>query len=198
VVRGFLDYDEYKFSQICASLYPERCIYLCVRFDALGKNVSRGDLIARNVAVDDEATITRTKVENCPRRFGFELGHRASPLPAGAGTYAFDFLVARKIPRQSETVFITEGAYWNSNSEAYNMTNASLANVQKRNTVTLKPKVRHKGLNYLFFDDHVSRQRVPPHSIGVDFGTFVTVEGDKYAISSTDDNNFRALLGSLP
>jgi prepilin-type processing-associated H-X9-DG protein len=61
----------------------------------------------------------------------------------------------------------------------------------------VKPKVRHNGLNYLFFDGHVSREPRPPHSMGAQFGTFLTSDGTGFTITTEEETAFLHRLGSL-
>ncbi len=58
----------------------------------------------------------------------------------------------------------------------------------------MRPIVQHAGLNYLFFDGHVSRERTPPNSMGYEVGTFHTIDGDTYSISSTSNFDFQSTL----
>jgi len=120
------------------------------------------------------------------------------PKPAGAGVYAFDFIAFSKVPSKSEVVILAEGSFRNAHSEAYNLTNGSLANLSRFNLVRCRPRVRHRGLNYLFFDGHAVRSRRPTQSMGVELGQFFTFEGDAYSISSADDWAFRQKLLGAP
>src|SRR6185369_6536625 len=102
--------------------------------------------------------------------------------------------VTNLIPKTAEIVFMSEGSCWNYNSEPYNLTNASLANVRRVNQTTTKTLVTHRGLNYLFWDGHVSHELFPPHSLGGEFGEFDTVDGATYIITTADNNTLRQRL----
>lgn len=118
------------------------------------------------------------------------------PLPPSVDAYCFDFLQYLRVPHDSEVVFLNECGFWNYDSEPYNTTNASMANLIKFNSVKTNALSHHQGLNYLFFDGHVSRERKPPHSMGGELGTFLTADGDQYTVSSADDLAFRTRLVS--
>jgi prepilin-type processing-associated H-X9-DG protein/prepilin-type N-terminal cleavage/methylation domain-containing protein len=128
-----------------------------------------------------------------PYNVSFVLNYQGRPATAAEGP--FDFLGYARVRRRSEVVFASEGAYWNYNSEPYNLSNASVANVTKVNNYRTVAKVRHGGINYLFFDGHVSREPSPPHSLGSQFGQFTTVDGVSYTITTDDDTTFRTTLG---
>jgi prepilin-type N-terminal cleavage/methylation domain-containing protein/prepilin-type processing-associated H-X9-DG protein len=125
------------------------------------------------------------------------LKYQGYPIPAAANPYdptLIDFLTYSKIHRQTDIVLLAECQFWNYNSDPYFMTNASMANISRFGNKKMNPIVHHAGLNYLFFDGHVSRERKPPHSMGIEVGTFHTIDGDTYSESSADDFNFCSTL----
>ena len=116
------------------------------------------------------------------------------PLPAGTDAMSFDFLAVDKIRHLSELVFLSECQFQRSNSIAYDASNASAGNLWKLNNTYYQPQTKHFGLNYLFFDGHVSRERKPPQSLGGEHGYFTTTDGDTYLLTATDDNAVTQML----
>ncbi|MEZ0265068.1 MAG: prepilin-type N-terminal cleavage/methylation domain-containing protein [Phycisphaerae bacterium] len=107
---------------------------------------------------------------------------------------SFDFLRFGRARQPSAVTLLSEVGFRNYNSEPYNATNGSLANLTSINGIGQKPQVRHKGLNYLFFDGHVERLPRPPHSFGTELGTFESGDGDRYSITAADQATFGAVL----
>jgi prepilin-type processing-associated H-X9-DG protein len=120
---------------------------------------------------------------------------RRPPPPAGSDGDSFDFIKYSHVSRASDVVFLAEGGFYNFNGEAYKMQNASMGNLRQVGTNQLRPRITHPGLNYLFFDGHVSCELKPPQAIGNDVGTFVTADGERYGITSLDIAVTYKLLG---
>jgi prepilin-type N-terminal cleavage/methylation domain-containing protein/prepilin-type processing-associated H-X9-DG protein len=116
---------------------------------------------------------------------------QASPPPLGAGP--LDFLLVRSVPNPADVVFLAESRFYNGQGDAYELTNESLGNVSFYYAPT-PPRIHHQGLNYLFFDGHVSREQIPPHSMGGQFGPFSTSDGVSYTITPAQDAQFRNQL----
>jgi len=121
---------------------------------------------------------------------------QGQPLPADADTMSFDFLAVDKIPHKSEVIFLSECQFNHYNADVYDATNGSAANLWKLNNVYYQPQARHLGLNYLFFDGHVSQDRKPPHSLGKEGGYFTTTDGNTYFLGPVDDNAILQLLST--
>jgi len=104
-----------------------------------------------------------------------------------------DCLRFRDVRDPASVVFLAEGRFWNGHADAYDLTNESLANVSKYFAST-PARIHHQGLNYLYFDGHVSREGTPPHSMGGELGSFTTSDGDTYTITPAADAAFRNQL----
>jgi prepilin-type processing-associated H-X9-DG protein len=109
----------------------------------------------------------------------------------------YDILRYEKASRHSGCVFVAETCLRNFNADAYDLTNASLGNISMHGAASISGIVHHGGLNYLFFDGHVDREKKPPHSMGGELGSFATVDGDKYRITASEDSAFATLYGKL-
>jgi prepilin-type processing-associated H-X9-DG protein/prepilin-type N-terminal cleavage/methylation domain-containing protein len=122
-------------------------------------------------------------------------------MPAGTTMNDFkhiNYFYYARVPHQSEMVFLTEYNFRNDSSGPYNVDNQALGNIRLYNGTTIRPAIRHKGVNYLFFDGHVARHRRPPHPIhNNSSGTFTTSDGDVYEITLEELTAFTGKLGSL-
>jgi prepilin-type processing-associated H-X9-DG protein len=116
---------------------------------------------------------------------------QATPPPPAAGP--LDFLLVKSVRNPADVVFLAESRFWNAQGDAYIMSNESLGNVSYFYAPT-PPRIHHKGLNYLFFDGHVSREEIPPHSMGGQCGPFSTSDGVNYTITPAQDAQFRSQL----
>ncbi len=54
------------------------------------------------------------------------------------------------------------------------------------------PAYSHAGMNYLFFDGHVSTLRQPPHALGSSAGRWKTIDGDIITNTANDKAMFNA------
>jgi len=109
------------------------------------------------------------------------------PRPLGTDAYSYDFLAFSRVPRPAEIVFLAESQFWNFNADAYHMTNGSLGDLSEVGTVKRHPQVDHYGLNYLFFDGHVSRETSPPNSFGGEIGNFTTCTNNHFTITAAQN-----------
>jgi prepilin-type N-terminal cleavage/methylation domain-containing protein/prepilin-type processing-associated H-X9-DG protein len=116
---------------------------------------------------------------------------QATQPPSRAGP--LDFLCYTSVRQPDEVVFLAECRFWNAQADAYDLTNNSLGNVSWYYAPT-HSLIHHQGLNYLFFDGHVSRESDPPHSMGGELGQFSTSDGITYTITSAADSRFRTQL----
>jgi prepilin-type processing-associated H-X9-DG protein len=139
---------------------------------------------------NEDPTIRATNYGICVN-VSTTLNWQASPPPPAAGP--LDFLPLGSVPDPADTVFLAESRFWYAQADAYILSNDSLGNVSNYYGPTV-PLIHHQGLNYLFFDGHVSREKVPPHSMGGQFGQFSTCDGGNYNITPAADAAFRNQL----
>jgi prepilin-type processing-associated H-X9-DG protein len=135
-----------------------------------------------------------------PRTVALRFQVKVRPTPAGATMNDFNavshFCYGR-VRRASEVVFMAEYNFRDNSSGPYNVRSYSLGNVSQHEIVPITPAVRHAGLNYLFFDGHVERLRVPPHPMhNVDTGTYRTSDRYRYTITAEQVTQFTSMLGS--
>jgi prepilin-type processing-associated H-X9-DG protein len=123
------------------------------------------------------------------RRVSLRFQAKAALAPAGASMENFAHVGCFRYNRASRggsgLVFLAEYNFRNDSSGPYNVDNKALGNVVDYNTIVIRPTVRHRGLNYLFFDGHVESRRVPPHPMhNSDPGDYRSIDGDRYAFTA--------------
>jgi prepilin-type N-terminal cleavage/methylation domain-containing protein/prepilin-type processing-associated H-X9-DG protein len=134
-----------------------------------------------------------------PRKVALAFQVKVRPTPPGALMNDFNAISHfhyGRVRHASQIVFLTEYNFRDDSSGPYNGCGHSLGNVDQLNGVTIRPAIRHGGVNYLFFDGHVDRLRAPPHVMHtLDPGGYRTSDGDRYTISSGQVTQFLNLLG---
>jgi prepilin-type processing-associated H-X9-DG protein len=135
-----------------------------------------------------------------PRLVALKFQAKIQPTPAGATMNDFNSISHfqyAKVPHAAEVVFLAEYNFRDDSSGPYNVRSYSLGNVNSLNGVAIRAAVRHSGLNYLFFDGHVERRRVPPHPMhNVDAADYGTADDYRYTITAQQVTALASLLGT--
>jgi prepilin-type N-terminal cleavage/methylation domain-containing protein/prepilin-type processing-associated H-X9-DG protein len=135
-----------------------------------------------------------------PRTVALTFQVKINPTPPGATPNDFNSISHfdyGRVRHTAEIVFLTEYNFHEDSSGPYNVRGRSLGNVDQFGAISIRPTVRHAGINYLYFDGHVDRLRTPPHPMHpLDVGNYGTSDRDRYTISSEQVDAFRNLLRS--
>ena len=135
-----------------------------------------------------------------PRKVALGCQVKITPTPPGAlmnDFNAVNYFYYARVRHASQIVFLTEYNFRDDSSGPYNVRGYSLANINEFNGITVRPTIRHGGVNYLFADGHVDRLRAPPHVMHTaDPGAYRTSDGDRYTITPGQVTEFLNLLGS--
>jgi prepilin-type N-terminal cleavage/methylation domain-containing protein/prepilin-type processing-associated H-X9-DG protein len=135
-----------------------------------------------------------------PRSVALAFQVKVQPTPTGATMNDFNainYFQYGRIRNGALVVFLTEYNFRDDSSGPYNVRGYSLGNVNQWSGVSIRPTIRHAGVNYLFVDGHVERLRAPPHPMHtLDAGNYRTSDGYRYMIAPEQVLALPALLGS--
>jgi prepilin-type N-terminal cleavage/methylation domain-containing protein/prepilin-type processing-associated H-X9-DG protein len=135
-----------------------------------------------------------------PRKVALDYQVKVKPTPANAlmnDFNAISYFHYARVRHASQIVFLTEYNFRDDSSGPYNVRGYSLGNIVQLNGIAIRPTVRHRGVNSLFFDGHVERLHAPPHVMHtLDPGGYRTSDGNRYTITPEQVTEFLNLLGS--
>jgi prepilin-type N-terminal cleavage/methylation domain-containing protein/prepilin-type processing-associated H-X9-DG protein len=134
-----------------------------------------------------------------PRSVALAFQVKVKPIPTGATMNDFNAINYFNYGRARHAaliVFLTEYNFRDGSSGPYDVRGPSLGNVNQWSAVTIRPSIRHAGVNYLFFDGHVERLRSPPHPMHTEAGSYRTSDGYRYTIAPEQVVALSSLLGS--